>query len=175
MLTTGIEGWQEPYVVVPNRWTTLESSLAAAEATLLVNPSDEATVRSWLANLLKVYGFVARGRPENLRYELRPRDFRTIRRSSVFGAAYHRICALSGACYSSLVCGSPKAACRPFLLAMRSPAISGSGPPQARGRSSRIREFRPAMGGHFTPSRKGTDFRLVTGSDFDGGQLNFAG
>jgi len=48
-------------VIVPNRWTTLESSLAAARAALMVAPGDTARVRAWLANLLKVYGSAAPG------------------------------------------------------------------------------------------------------------------
>ena len=45
-----------PYVVTPNRWTTLGASLAAARAALRVDPDrTREEVRPWLANLLRVY------------------------------------------------------------------------------------------------------------------------
>jgi len=61
VLDTTIQGREEPHVIVPNRWTTLESSLAAARAALAVDDDTAAAVGNWLANLLKVYGSVASG------------------------------------------------------------------------------------------------------------------
>ena len=59
VVPTGIEGSEEPHVILPNRWTTLESSVAAAWAALAVDPANTEMVREWLTNLLKVYGSVA--------------------------------------------------------------------------------------------------------------------
>jgi len=59
VVPTGIEGSAEPHVILPNRWTTLESSVAAARAALAVDPANTEMVREWLTNLLKVYGSFA--------------------------------------------------------------------------------------------------------------------
>ncbi len=51
---TGTEGKNQPYVLIPSRWTPLESSLAGAEAALLLGEK-ESTVRQWMENYLKVF------------------------------------------------------------------------------------------------------------------------